>query len=216
VLGLQYKLVCHSNEEAIMMMADETKLDRIRSVTANYFFWQGLRLVPVGLILVTAGLLWTDWWPLTGWVEDVVMVAVLLAALGVSVAVGRYYQRVFGHVADIPRLHTRRNAIKWLVFYPAMIASLLIDALTQIPFLISGPIWGAAIFAFWWSTGRGRNHYLVAASLLVALAFLPTLGMVAGGRPTLSLFFIVVGGIYVVGGLLDHLELRRLLPPVTS
>lgn len=31
-----------------------------------------------------------------------------------------------------------------------------------------------------------------------------------------SLFFIALGGIYLVGGVLDHLEIRRLLPPVTA
>lgn len=213
--------VCRANQSAVarrvsMMTSDQARLDRIRGVTANYFFWQGLRLVPGGLILVIGGLLWSDWWPFTGWVEDALLVGVLLAALSVSLAIGRYYQRVFGQVQVIPGHRARRDAIKWLVFYPAMFASLLIDALTRIPFLISGIIWGAAIVAFWWSTGRGRYHYLVAASVLVVLTFLPTLGMVARGTPMLSLFFIVLGGIYIVGGVLDHLELRRLLPPVTA
>lgn len=198
------------------MTSDHARLDRIRGVTANYFFWQGLRLLPGGLIMVIAGLLSSDWWPFTGWVEDALLVGVLLAALGVSLAIGRYYRRVFGQVQVIPAQHARRNAIKWFVFYPAMLASLLIDAFSRVPFLTSGIVWGAAIAAFWWSTGRGRYHYLVAASVLVLLTFLPTLGMVAPGRTMVSLFFIVLGGIYIVGGVLDHLELRRLLPPVTA
>lgn len=198
------------------MTMTEARLERIRGVTANYFLWQGLRLVPGGLIMVIAGLLWSEWWPFTGWGEDVLLIGALLGALGASVVIGRYYRRVFGQVRSIPGLHARRNAIKWLVFYPAMLASLLIDTFIRFPFLASGIIWGAAIAAFWWSTGRGRYHYLVAASVLVVLTFLPTLGMVARGRPTVSLFFIVLGVIYMVGGVLDHLELRRLLPPVTA
>ena len=198
------------------MTMSEARLERIRGVTANYFFWQGLRLVPGGLIIVLAGLIWIDWWPFTGWMEDALLIGVLPGALGASVAIGRYYQRVFGEVRAVPRQHGRRNTIKWLVFYPAMIASLLIDNLTRIPFLVSGIVWGAAIVAFWWSTGRGRNHYLVTASVLVVLAFLPAIGTVAGGRPLVSLFFIVLGGIYMLGGVPDHRELRRLLPPVTA
>jgi hypothetical protein len=195
------------------MMSEEARLERIRAVTANYFFWQGLRWVPGGLILIIAGLLWSDWWPFTGWVEDALLIGALLAAIGISLAIGRYYKRVFGSVKAIPRQHARRNAIKWLVFYPAMLASLLIDGLTEIPFLVSGIVWGGAIAAYWWSTGRGRGHYLVAAAAVASLSLFPTLGVVGSGAPILSLFFIIIGGIYIVGGVLDHLELRRLLAP---
>ena len=104
------------------MTMSEARLERIRGVTANYFFWQGLRLVPGGLIIVLAGLIWSDWWPFTGWMEDALLIGVLPGALGASVAIGRYYQRVFGEVRAVPRQHGRRNTIKWLVFYPAMIA----------------------------------------------------------------------------------------------
>jgi hypothetical protein len=198
------------------MELSEARLERIRGVTANYFFWQGLRWVPGGFILAIAGLLWSDWWPFAGWVEDVLLIGALLAALGISVAIGRYYRRVFGNVSGHPRQHARRNAVKWLVFYPSMSASLVIDGLVQPPLLLSGIVWGAAIVAYWWSTGRGRRHYLVAASILFVLAFLPALGVVSVGPPILSLFFIILGSIYIVGGVLDHLELRRLLPPVPS
>jgi hypothetical protein len=199
-----------------MNLSEPARLERIRGVTANYFFWQGLRWVPGGFIMLIAGLIWSDWWPFTGLAEDAVLIGALLAALGASMVIGRYYRRTFGHVSGIPGQHARRNAIKWFVFYPAMAASLLVDGLTRGPIFLSGIIWGVAIVAYWWSTGRGRHHYLVAAGGLMVLAFLPTLNVVASGTPILSLFFIVLGGIYMVGGVLDHLELRRLLPPVAA
>lgn len=199
-----------------MKVSEAARLERIRGVTANYFFWQGLRWVPGGFIMLIAGLLWSDWWPFTGLVEDVVLIGALLAVLSASVAIGRYYRKVFGRVSGVPGQHALRNALKWFVFYPAMLASLLIDGLTRIPFFVSGIVWGVAIVAYWWSTGRGRHHYLVAAAGLFVLAFLPTLEVVASGEPILSLFFVVLGGIYMVGGVLDHLELRRLLPPIAS
>lgn len=197
-------------------MSEEAKLERLGSVTANYFFWQGLRWVPVGLILVLAGLLWSDWWPFTGWVEDTLLIGVLLVALGLSAGIGRYYRQAFGHVSLRPRQHARRNVVKWLVFYPAMTISLLVDGLTRIPFFLSGLVWGTAIIAYWWSTGRGRHHYVVAGALVGGLTFLPAAGVVDVGSDILSLFFVVLGVIYMVGGVLDHLELRRLLPPAPS
>jgi hypothetical protein len=197
-------------------MLEEARSERIRAVTANYFFWQGLRWVPGGLIMVLAGLLWSDWWPFTGWIEDALLIGVLLAALGLSAGIGRYYRRAFGHVSPFPGQQARRNIVKWLVFYPAMVASLLIDGLTRVPFFLSGSVWGAAIVAYWWSTGRGRHHYLVAGAVVVGLTFVPPAGVVATGTGMLSLFFVVLGVIYVVGGVLDHLELRHFLPPAPS
>lgn len=194
----------------------EARPDRIHRVTANYFFWQGLRWLPGGFVLATAGFLWSEWWPFTGWVEDGILIAVLLASIGSSMAIGRYYQRAFGEVRGVPHEHVRRTRIKWLIVYPLMAGSLLVDGLAKPPFLLSGIVWGAAIVAYWWSTGRGRNHYVVAASILLAMSLLPTLGTVAAGPPSLSLFFIMVGGIYIVGGVLDHFELRQLLPPVPA
>lgn len=197
-----------------MKMTGKPTLVRVREVTENYYFWQGLRWIPGGLVLVVAGLRWSDWWPLTGAANDGLLLAVIVFAVLASSVIGRHYRRAFGQVHGIPHQHRRRTAIKWTLVYPAMAGSLVVDGLLEPQFLISGVVWGAAIAAYWWSTGRGRPHYLVAVAGLFAFAFLPAMGVVATGRPLLSLFFVVIGGIYIVGGLLDHLELRSVLPPI--
>jgi hypothetical protein len=195
-------------------MTGKPSLERVREVTDNYFFWQGLRWIPPGFLLVVAGLSWTDGWPLNDAASTAVLLAVLVVGAFASTAIGRHYQRTFGQVQGIPGQHRRRTATKWALVYPAMAASLVIDGVLKPRILISGFVWGAAIAAYWWSTGRGRRHYLTAVALLVAFAFLPTLGTISVGRPILSLFFVVIGGIYIVGGLLDHLALRKVLPPI--
>ena len=195
-------------------MTGKPTLDRVRQVTENYFFWQGLRWIPPGFLLVAAGLSWSDGWPLTGVASDAVLLAVIVIGVLASTVIGRHYRRVFGQVQGIPGQHQRRNTIKWALVYPAMAASLVIDGLFEPQFFISGLVWGASVTAYWWSTGRGRPHYLIAAAILFAFAFLPVAGLVAAGRPILSFFFVVMGGIYIVGGVLDHLELRKVLPPI--
>jgi len=47
-----------------------------------------------------------------------------------------------------------------------------------------------------------------------ALGFLQWLEFVAPGKQMLSVFGLVLGAIYILGGLLDHFELRRLLRPI--
>jgi hypothetical protein len=40
------------------------EVERIRRVTSNYFFWQGLRWVPIGLVVMALGLRRTNWSPI--------------------------------------------------------------------------------------------------------------------------------------------------------
>jgi hypothetical protein len=191
-------------------------LDRMRAVTENFFLWQGLRLVPFGVmgIFYAVHLVEPPWWPLRGVSDDLILVAVLALTFAAFSWIGRYYDRNFGKVQGIPGRHARRDAIKWWIAYPAMGASLAVDGLLKPSVFISGLVWGAAVVAFWASTGRGRRHYLAIVALFLALAWLPTLGLVDNGKSMLSLFMGVLGGIYILAGILDHLELVRILQPV--
>jgi len=197
-----------------MQAGSTARLERIRSMTDNYFFWQGLRLVPMGAALMVVAWRWSAWWPLTGPTSDVVTYAALALAVWGSVVVGRYYRRSFGDVRAMPGAHARRNALKWLIVYPLLVASMVVDGLLKPPLFVTGPVWGAGTLAYWWSTGRGRPHYVVASGILGAFGLLPLFGVFAPGTAGLAPFFAVLGAIYMVGGVLDHLELRRLLRPV--
>ncbi len=146
-------------------------LERIQAVTANYFFWQGLRWVPMGAALLALGLYWSGWWRVPAPLEDAVQLGVLGLTLAISAAFGGYYRRRFGAVRGIAGMHARRERIKWVFVYPAMALSLVADMVFAPPVLLSGFVWGAGILAYRRSTGGGRAHYLVAAPLLgVSLA----------------------------------------------
>ncbi len=186
------------------------RLERIHQVTANYFFWQGLRFVPMGAALLLLAII-TQWATLPAPARKLLIVLILVLGLALSSAVGRYYNRAFGSVRGIPGRHARREAVKWTVVYPLLFLSMIIDAMWKGPIFVTGPIWGAATLAYWWSTGRGRLHYLAVALLLAATAFLPALGVVPRGTPMLNLFLGILGAIYIVAGLLDHFELVRLM-----
>jgi hypothetical protein len=192
----------------------ERELQRVRDVTANYFFWQGLRWVLLGLLIVIFALRHTPWWPLDGNWNEVVLSAAVVAVIIVSPLIGRYYRRTYGEVRDAPEAHRRREMVKWFFVYPAMFGSLGIDLTYKPVFFATGPVWAAGILAYWWSTGRGRRHYLLAALSMGALGFVQLYGLVEPGKQMLSFFSLVLGAIYIFGGLLDHLELRQLLRPI--
>lgn len=197
-----------------MRTMDDRRLERIRSVTDNYFFWQGLRLVPMGAALLVVALRWTAWWPLRDPWSDLALLLVLVVGLIASWAIGSSYRRTFGDVRGRPGAHARRDTVKWLIVYPVMAAALVVDGLLRPPVFVTGPVWGAATAAYWWSTGRGRPHYLVAAILLAGFGALPALGLVGSGKAAIAPFFALLGVIYMVGGVLDHFELKRLFGPV--
>ena len=191
-------------------MTEQQRLALVDRVTANYFFWQGLRWVPLGLALLIVSVV-----PFPG---DRLLVTLLLvgSALFLSTALGRYYSRRFGRIRRYPSRYENRERWKWFVVYPLMFLSLLWDARFPSLFFVSGPIWGAAIVAYWWSTGRGRLHYVPIAVVVCLSGFLPATGFVSPGKAMFDVFFGIIGATYVVGGILDHFALVRVLTPMSA
>jgi hypothetical protein len=184
-----------------------TDLRLIASVTEHFFFWQGLRWVPLGFALLAGFVIPHALVPKAARVT--LMMIFMAAAFAVSCAAGRWYGRTYGTVHGIPGRHARRERLKWNVVYPLILVSLIADALWRGPFFLSGPVWAAAILAYRNSTGGGRTHYFVIAALVAALGFAPL--FVGAGKPMFNLFFLVLGGAYIIGGLLDHVALTRIL-----
>src|SRR5689334_4464918 len=188
--------------------------ERINAVTSNFFFWQGLRWVPMGVALLVAcwskssiTLVPEPW-------QSVLALVTMIAAFALSGAAGRWYARSFGRVRGIPGQHARRTRTKWLVVYPALLVALVVDAVAKPPVLVSGVAFAAAIEAYRRSTGGGRAHYIVASIVFAALTFAPTLGFSSPGAVAINLVIAVLGATYTIGGLLDHRELTRLFPDV--
>ena len=195
------------------MIGRQTHLEQVRAITANFFFWQGLRWVPLGLAVIIAALDLLD--PgLFGLPGKVVSLVALVVALWISTTVlGGYYRRHFGRVRMDPELHARRESIKWMIVYPAMLVSMIVDMKLALPMLITGVVWGASIEAYRRSTGGGRNHYVIAAVAFGVAGVLPLFGLLPSGKAGVNLLVGLLGAIYVVGGILDHRALVSVLGP---
>jgi len=192
-------------------------LNRIRAVTANYFFWQGLRWIPLGLVLLAVSLGLGGWFAIPRALTAWAFWPMLAVALWLSTSVlGGYYQRTFGQVRADEAQHVRRTTLKWLVVYPAALVSMLIDMKIGLPFLLSGIVWGVSIELYRRSTGGERDHYLVAAVILTLLGVAPLAGVGATGKEGVNLLIGVLGIVYIVGGLLDHRALLRILRPAKA
>jgi hypothetical protein len=186
-------------------------LETARRVTANVWFWQGLRWAPGGLVFLVVALtslLPRSWTPLV-WLCWTGVFALWWYLYRLA---DRYYAHRFGVVVGRAGQHRRRDLVKWLAVYPLMAASIFIDLLAAPKVFVSGVVWAAALLAYRASTGGGRPHYFLGAALLAALTPLPTLGVLDNGRPMVVLWAVVVGSLYLVLGALDHRELARRFP----
>jgi hypothetical protein len=134
-------------------------LRRVHDVTDNFFFWQGLRWVPIGVALMVVSIAMMPGVPLAKPIRPWVGVPFLLVAFWLSTSVlGRYYARHFGRVRmDLSR-HKTRTSVKWLVAYPVVLASMVVDAAWKPPVLVSAIAFALAIEAYRESTGGGRTH----------------------------------------------------------
>ena len=187
-------------------------LRRLHAVTDNFFFWQGLRWIPLGVSLMIFSVAMMPGVPLPKELRPWVGVPFLLVAFWLSTSVlGRYYARHFGRVKMDHSRHTMRTSVKWFVVYPAIVAGMIADVAWRPPLLLSALAFAAAVEAYRESTGGGRLHYVVAAVGFVALSLLPTLGVMPNGPRAIGAVIGFTGVVYVIGGLLDHLELVRIL-----
>ena len=193
----------------------DDRLQAIHDVTDNFFFWQGLRWIPMGAAMVACAAVSSPRLPLPPIQRGWIAVLSFAAALWLSTTVlGGYYTRHFGRVRGDPSRHSLRTSIKWLVAYPAICLALLIDA-TRAPHVsVSGLAFAIALEAYRQSTGGRRAHYRWAAIGLVAFSTLPVFGLAPPGKGLLAPLIGVIGFIYVVGGVLDHRELVRILASV--
>ena len=189
-----------------------TDLQQVRAVTANYFFWQGLRWIPIGVALVFIAATYANGVALPPALKTWAMWPLLLVAFWLSTSVlGAYYRRTFGEVQADPAQHRRRTWVKWLAVYPAMLASMVVDIKVALPIVLSGIVWGLSIELYRRSTGGGRPHYALACVAFILLGLLPLLDVAPTGKNGVSLLIAVLGVVYIIGGILDHLALVRIL-----
>jgi len=195
-------------------MTDD-RLRVIHDVTDNFFFWQGLRWIPMGAAMIACAAISSPRLSFPPAQRGWIALLSFAAALWISTTVlGGYYTRHFGRVRGDASRHSLRTAVKWFVVYPAICAALVVDATFAPPLSLSGLAFAIALEAYRRSTGGGRTHYRWASIGLVAFATLPLLGLASPGKAMLAPLVGVVGFIYIVGGMLDHRELVRILAPV--
>ena len=188
---------------------------RIRYVTENFDLLQGLRGLPIGVLL----LLFAD--GMIGWSGlfkpghttflDLFIVA---ACFGLAGWIGVYYKNRFGRVE-----RTGSRTAKNVVTFGAALAAIYFDVTASPPVSLLNLTF--TVFFIWmYVEWKERVHYLVIGVILAVLSLLPLLPSVglddklwgSGG----GVFLATIGLGLIIGGLFDHRLLVQTLPPVVK
>ncbi|MFP2928626.1 hypothetical protein ACLESO_26210 [Pyxidicoccus sp. 3LG] len=213
------------------------QLRRIQLVTRYYDWLQGLRFLPMGLMLLAvAGFLATVP-PEGGRPPKMTLVALALGGpLGFLMyfALGGYYRRRFGDVKpSASTLRTRRRML-WTFLLAGLVLSQGIvlahggRAAEPMPVALALLLAAASLVAYWAWMGRFVPHYPLLAGVVLLLAVLHHLGfnpLCALRHPVdstpnwlceMATFHAVWGLVIIASSVLDHRLLVRTLRPVPS
>ena len=192
-------------------------LNQIRHIAANYSRLQGLRSVPVGVLVFATGI----------WVNLPVgqdgdlgapLVIIAIAALAYFL-VDRYYARTFGQVYPTGRERNREIFVSVLMGVLAFLA-FLFDTAEILPISAFGLVFAAALFIefsrpFGKLSFQSTPEAFIAPILVGVAALLPALGIfwwqALGIQLSLAGMLVLVGGLMTVSGIIGHLRFTRLL-----
>lgn len=193
-------------------------VQELRTVTQGYPYLQGLKVVPIGLLLMFTVSFKIDWWPWEGW-EFLPFTVGAIAALAAIVWIGRYYERRFGRVSPT-RTQLRRDALGTALAAIALAGGLLVDTTLVLPVSVFGLALAAVLLWYWsWSGGPRAYHWLLAGTLAV-VSLLPLASkwldidlVDKRADAAFALVLATAGAVYVAAGLLDHAHLVRSIGP---
>ncbi len=194
-------------------------LDQIRMITVNFSTLQGLKMVPLGLLLTVVSL-WGNFGTGTARREVIFPGACVVAAFFLYLLASWYYARFYGSVR--PTIAMRRSqVIRGLAGGIVGLAAFLADITYKIPVSFIGLVFGVASLAesVWVSrqTGVRIEPYSIGVAVLLAvLSLIPLAGVnwwqPLGIRSLLLGICVITGILFIVLGIWEHSRMVKLLP----
>ncbi len=188
-----------------MDAADTRRLEQIHDLAANYSDRQGLRIVPMALVILSQSS------PLMfhAHIRGVEVLPLLIVAGIVSYfLIGKTYERRFGRIEELsaPSIWLSAQVLLFLLLLPCAIA---LDFLSNPPVFVSGLLLSVWIAANAWPARTLRKSYLTFCLLLALICLFPMTGM---PRDRVAQEFgIMFGSFFLVAGVTDHIRLVKLL-----
>ena len=158
-------------------------LKQVRSMTANYFYLQGLRFIPFGFTFLLLAAAQTGWWPSLAAIAPLPQLVVLAVAFALFKAISVYYDHTYGRVHSLP--HSAQWTIGYTLALTALVAAMLVDGTLRSPVSVVGLVFSVLLVVYWRYIGGFQIHYPVMALLLAGMSLLPLVHR-ASGQPLLD------------------------------
>ncbi|MFZ5885400.1 MAG: hypothetical protein ACOYYI_16655 [Chloroflexota bacterium] len=188
---------------------------QIQFIAANYLRLQGLRMVPIGLLVLFTGI-WNN--SRQGDLSGPILSFVGIAAL--YWLIDLYYNQVFGRVTPTPAQH-KVELIVSITFSILAILSFVLDSAKILPISMLGvTLAGALAVDFWQATRSVRGEafalfpeMLVSAIVIFIVSILPIFGITwweaFGFKAQVEGMLAFDGIVLIVAGMWGHLRIRR-------
>jgi hypothetical protein len=199
-----------------MIMKD---LNQVRMITANFSTIQGLKMVPIGLMLLVITL-WANFQSGPAPRELYFPGGCIVVGSFFYWMVSRFYARTYGSVS--PTRNQRRGEwIRGIICGAGGLAAFWLDVSLKPSFSLIGLVFAGSILAeyvrlTWKVKNPILRYYPVSILLLILLSVLPVLGLAWWETVGInSLMFgvcIVAGLVFIVLGVIAHLTLANWMP----
>jgi hypothetical protein len=191
------------------------RYSQIQFIAANYSRLQGLRMVPVGAVVLFVAI-WIN-------ARQGDLGGPILAIAGAILLywlTDRYYTRVFGRVIPTP-LQLRRELAVSVTFSVLAMLAFMLDTAEVLPISALGLIFAGALFVdFWVATRSVRDDAIalfpenfVAALVILILSLLPVFGISwwesIGFGSQVNGILAMDGLVLIVAGIWGHIRVTR-------
>ncbi|MEV2211396.1 hypothetical protein AB0H86_07965 [Streptomyces sp. NPDC050997] len=180
----------------------------LESTAAIYYYLRGLLSIPVGAVIILAGLGNLKWGPLRhAWV----FIGFLLAAAAAYLLITRYYNENYGRVTLSTRAQTK-GAVATAVSAVVVAGGVQADWSLDLPLSLTAASF-ALIMVVYYAVGVGlRAHHTIICGALLASGLVPVWGGV-GADIKINLGLILTGAATFATGIFDHRALNRAFGP---
>lgn len=198
------------------------RYSQIRFIAANYSRLQGLRMVPVGALVLFVAM-WNN-------AREGDLGGPILAIAGAILLywlADRYYAGMFGQITPTPS-QLRMDFIVSVAFSILAVLGFLLDEAARLPVSALGVVFAVALAVdFWLATRSVRGEALalfpenfVAAIVILVFSILPVFGISwwesAGFKSQVNGILAMDGLVLIIAGIWGHIRVTRDLSPAEA
>lgn len=193
----------------------KNRYSQIQFLAANYLRLQGLRMVPIGFLVLFTGI-WNNsrQGDLSGPILSIIGTAILYWLVDI------YYNRTFGRVTPTPS-QLKRELIVSVAFSVLAMLSFVLDSAKILPISALGVVLaGALAVDFWQATRSVRGEafalfpeMLVSAIVIFIVSILPIFGIAwweaFGFKAQIEGMLALNGIVLIIAGIWGHIRITR-------